>query len=432
LVILALLLSQGATGFLAIFLQPHREPPAFPSETAAHVATIIKVLGAAPAADRPRIAAAIDAKGIAFLTPDRFDLGDSEPAGEAAVFRRMIEDQLGERVPLRLIETETTGRMRPILVAARLNDGSTIQIATTLMAPPNIVEFSLMPTLFYLPFVALAIAMLTIWATRRVTAPLRAFAAAAERLGNEHSVPLLTEQGPVELRRAARSFNKMQEQLKRFVDDRTRMLAAISHDMRTPVTRLRLRVEAGVDDEEEQQKMLQDLDLMDAMIRSVLSFLRDGIPDEAVELVNIASLLESVCDDFSDTGRNAHYVGLANFPLRCRPTMLGRAMTNLVENAVKFAGAATIDLRYDESGNAVIFVDDDGPGIPAAEIKKAFDPFYRVDPARNIESGGVGLGLSIAKAIIEAHAGHIKLTNRTPRGLRAVVTLPPNVESCGL
>jgi signal transduction histidine kinase len=219
----------------------------------------------------------------------------------------------------------------------------------------------------------------------------------------------------------------MQNQVKRFVDDRTRMLAAISHDLRTPITRLRLRVEAVVDEGEEQQKMLQDLQRMDAMIASALSFLRDASRDEPVELVDFASLLQSVCDDFVDTGREAQYVGLPTLSLRCRPSMLGRAVTNLIENAIKFGGTATVDLARDKNGFAVLHVDDDGPGIPDLEKKRAFDPFYRLDPARNSEIGGVGLGLSIARSIVQIHSGQIKLVDRKPRGLRVVVSLPARV-----
>jgi len=263
-----------------------------------------------------------------------------------------------------------------------------------------------------------------LWTTRRVTAPLRAFSEAAERLGNERAAPPLPEQGPVELQRAARSFNKMQEQVQRFIEDRTRTLAAISHDLRTPITRLRLRVEAVVDAKDEQRKMLRDLDQMDAMVSSALSFLRDGARDEPIVAVDLASLLQSACDEFSDTGYDVRYVGTANLPARCRPGLVTRAVTNLLENAIKYAATTTVDLARDGSGNAVITLDDDGPGIPDAEKDKVFDPFYRLDRARGAAPGGFGLGLSIARTIVELHGGQIDLANRVPSGLRVVVRLP--------
>ena len=202
------------------------------------------------------------------------------------------------------------------------------------------------------------------------------------------------------------------------------MLAAISHDMRTPITRLRLRIEATVDDETEQRKMLQDLDRMDAMIGSTLSFLRDDTREEAIETVDLASLLQSICDDFSDMGSDVSYIGTANVFLRCQPAMLSRAISNLVENATKFGGATQVDLRFDAAGNVVILVEDSGPGIPDAEKQRAFDPFYRLDPSRNAENGGVGLGLSIAQAVVQSHGGQIDLLDRNPVGLRVAVTLP--------
>jgi signal transduction histidine kinase len=422
-VVLALVIAQSLTGLLAIVLDPRHPPPMDP---AARIAVIIEALDGAPATDRPRIAAALDhgATRVALGRPDGDRAAPPEPGPDDGL-RRMIEDRLGARFPLRVTEPSGVGGgPHPVFVEAQLGDGAWVTVKTENHGPPNIVEFGLWRLFFYLPVLVALIAVLTIWATRRVTAPLRAFADAAERLGNERSAPPLAEEGPAEIRRAARSFNKMQDQVTRFVEDRTRMLAAISHDMRTPITRLRLRVETVVDDEADQQKMLQDLDRMDAMVASALSFLRHGTRDEPVELVDLASLLQSVCDDFSDTGRDARYAGVDSLSLRCRPDMMTRAMTNLVDNAVKFAGKAIVDLRRDDRGNAVVHVDDDGPGIGEEEKARAFDPFYRADRARSVETGGVGLGLSIAKAIVETHRGTITLLDLEPRGLRAIVTLP--------
>lgn len=423
-VVLALVIAQSLTGLLAVVLEPRGRPP--PMHAEGRVGVIIEALDAVPAADRPRLAAALG-RGETSVTLGR---GDEASAGKSdamdvAGFEHMLEDRLGGRFPLRVTAPAGSGGgPHPVLVTAQLTDGSYVTIATEAMGPPNMVEFGLWRFLFYLPFLVMLIAVLTIWATRRVTAPLRAFADAAEKLGNERSAPPLAEVGPAEVRRAARSFNRMQEQVKRFVDDRTRTLAAISHDLRTPITRLRLRVEAVVDDEADQQKMLHDLDRMDAMVASALSFLRHGTRDEPVELVDLGSLLQAVCDDFSDTGRDVRYIGVTSLSLRCRPDMLVRAMTNLIDNALKFADVAIVDLHRGEDGAAVIHVDDDGPGISDDEKAKVFDPFYRLDPARSFEVGGVGLGLSIAKAIIEAHHGRIVLADLRPRGLRVIVTLP--------
>ena len=432
-VILALLLTQGLTGLLAISLQPRHSSPPFTREIAARIALILDALDAAPASDRSRIAAVVGKDGIVVAigaTGER----RAEPSHSetAESFARLVQERVSTPIILAVSEDKPAGGEESLIsLRARLTDGSLVDVAGKIMPPPNFVEFSLRPFLFYLPFVALLIAVLTVWATRRVIAPLRDFADAAQRLGNERAAPPLVERGAIELQRAARSFNKMQDQLKRFVEDRTRMLAAISHDMRTPITRLRLRVETVVEDETEQQKMLQDLDRMDAMIASALSFARDGGRDEQEETVDLASLLQSICDDFSDVGYNIRYVGAMSFPIRCRPTMLSRAITNLVENATKFASETTVDLRRDAANNAIILIDDNGPGIPAKEKVKAFDPFYRLDPSRNSETGGVGLGLSIAKTIVENHAGRIELVDLQPTGLRALVVLPTGQISPG-
>jgi signal transduction histidine kinase len=177
---------------------------------------------------------------------------------------------------LRVVKSDALGLADRVMVDTRLRDGTTVRIEAALPGSFSIIGIGI-GFFFrsYLPSLTIALAILTLWAARRVTAPLRAFSDAAERLGNERSAPPLPEYGPVELQRAARSFNKMQEQVKRFIEDRTRTLAAISHDLRTPITRLRLRVDAAVENVDEQQKMLRDLNQMDAMVSSALSFLRD-------------------------------------------------------------------------------------------------------------------------------------------------------------
>jgi signal transduction histidine kinase len=423
-VILALFVSQLLTASLAVFLAPRHAPPPSPLDVVDRVALILNLLDALPASDRSRVAAALPLSDIRVRLGDAtgFALGTKSP--EAEPFRRDLETRLGNRAGLQVAAIEAPEPGHGILVRARLGDGTAVRLDIEMPRPPNIVAFGIGGFLFYVPFLSVALIFLTLWATRRVTAPLRAFSEAAERLGNERAAPPLPEQGPVELQRAARSFNKMQEQVQRFIADRTRTLAAISHDLRTPITRLRLRVEAIVDAGDEQRKMLRDLDQMDAMVSSALSFLRDGARDEPVVAVDLASLLQSACDEFSDMGYHVHYVGVANLPAHCRPGLVARAVTNLLENAVKHAATTTVDLARDNREHAIITIDDDGPGIPDAEKDKVFDPFYRPDRARGAAPGGFGLGLSIARTIVELHGGQIELANRVPSGLRVAVRLP--------
>jgi signal transduction histidine kinase len=267
----------------------------------------------------------------------------------------------------------------------------------------------------------LAVIALSIWVLHRLTTPLRTLALAAQRLGVDVAVPPLPERGPREVRQAIRAFNDMQFRLRRFVDDRTRMIAAISHDLRTPITRLRLRAEF-VDDPEQQQRMLADLGEMETMIRATLAFAKEEADPEPRQSVDLVSLLESVCQDWPEAT-----LTLADEPRRlaylCQPVGMRRGLTNLVANAVKYGDRARVTLSR-TAADIAIAIDDDGPGIPEDEMENVFRPFYRVEHSRSRDTGGTGLGLSVARAVFRAHGGDVTLANRAEGGLRATVTLP--------
>jgi signal transduction histidine kinase len=269
----------------------------------------------------------------------------------------------------------------------------------------------------------LVIGLVSVWLARRLVHPIDEFAHAATRLGLDPAAPPLAESGPREVREATQAFNKMQERLRRFVEDRTQMLAAISHDLRTPITRLRLRADL-VEDEEIQRKVISDLDDMEAMIDATLSFARDDAQAEAGERIDLAVLLETLCDDASDAGYSATYQGPEHWPLLCRPIALQRALTNLIDNAVKYGGAAEVRLGPAVDGHVEIAITDRGPGIPPSEFEKVFAPFYRLERSRNRSTGGSGLGLAVARSIVRAHGGDITLANRPEGGLLAQVVLP--------
>lgn len=425
-VIFALLLTQAITGLLAFVLTP-REPPRHPEEIATRIAMALRALDAAPPESGATIARALSGEGLTIALAPRLSLPTeaSPGADEGRFLHRAIERELdAPKVTFALrFDPAIIGEKRQLDVAARLSDGRPVSISAEFPPPPDFFGVRMGPFVFSLPFLAVAILMLSVWATRRVTAPLRAFAIAAERLGNEQSAPMLADEGPLELRRAAQAFNRMQKRLKQFIDDRTRMLAAISHDLRTPLTRLRLRIEACVDDGEDHAKMLQDIRRMEAMIASALFFLREGAIDEAMEVTDVASLLQTICDDFVEAGCAVNYHGPATVALCCRPRMLGRAVTNLIENGVKYGSSVEVALTQ-ENDRIVIDVADDGPGIADSDKERAFDPFYRLDAARGVETGGVGLGLSIARAIVQSHGGEIRLGDRQPQGLHATMLLP--------
>jgi signal transduction histidine kinase len=278
------------------------------------------------------------------------------------------------------------------------------------------------PLFIILGGMTVVIMPLLIWAARRVTTPLAHLAESADRLGREGSTAPVAEEGPDEVRRAARAFNLMQERLRRFVDDRTRMLAAISHDYRTVLTRLRLRVE-GVADEGVKGRLLDDLTLMDSMVASTLAFVRGAEMQEVVEWVDLPSLLRTVCDQFADLGHAVSYDGPPAFRFRCRVQALQGAIANLVDNGTKYADSVVVSLST-AAEQIRITVADDGPGIPAAARERVFEPFYRLDEARRMDTGGVGLGLSIARSVVAAHGGEIRLSDNAPRGLAVRVSLP--------
>jgi signal transduction histidine kinase len=267
-----------------------------------------------------------------------------------------------------------------------------------------------------------AVFVLTAMVVFHITAPLRVLAKAAHRLGTDVHAPPLKVSGPVEVRRASQAFNEMQQRIRRFVEDRTQMIAAISHDLSTPITRLRLRAEF-IDDEDERRKTLVDLDDMERMIDSTLAFTRDDAAQEPRETVDLAALVQSVRDNLVDIGMAVAFDADGRLPYSCRPTALRRALTNLMENAAKYGGQARVSL-LNRAESLVVRIDDDGPGIPEPDLETVFKPFRRLEDSRSRETGGTGLGLTVARSIVRAHGGEIALTNRPEGGLRVDVTLP--------
>jgi signal transduction histidine kinase len=273
----------------------------------------------------------------------------------------------------------------------------------------------------------LAAAGLTLWAVRRLTAPVRTLAEAAEALGRDVNAPPLPENGPTEVATAAAAFNTMAARIRRFVQDRTELLTAIGHDLRTPITRLKLRCEF-VEDDEQRGKMLADLEELEAMVSATLAFGRDAQSAEPVSPLDLAELLRTILDEtgdaWPDKADTLRYEGPTHYTIRARSLAMKRALTNLVVNAVAYGGSARFRLLPPVDRILTIELEDDGPGIPPGELERVFEPFHRGEPSRNRETGGVGLGLPIARNIFRAHGGDVALANRPTGGLRATVTLP--------
>jgi signal transduction histidine kinase len=257
---------------------------------------------------------------------------------------------------------------------------------------------------------------------RNITRPLSDLARAADSVGRDtRSVPPLAERGARELRDAARAFNTMQDRLRRYLDSRTRVLAAMSHDLKTPLTRLRLQVEA-LDNPPMQARIGRELDEMESMVREALALFRGLDDGEPPVEIDVDELLAQIRGEFADMGATVTITGRALRPFTGKPQALKRCLTNLIANAVKFGVRAEIHLE--DGADLLIRVRDHGPGIPEEELERVFEPFYRLESSRNRDSGGTGLGLSIARDIAQAHGGSLHLANAAGGGLEATVRLP--------
>lgn len=291
----------------------------------------------------------------------------------------------------------------------------------------NVAYYKRLPSIWatHLPFslalTAVLVALIGAMTVRRITRPLGRLTKAAETLGRGEAVLPLRETGPKDIRRTAEAFNLMQERLHRFVTDRTRMLGAIGHDLRTPLTTLRLRAEL-VEDADLQERMLGTIDEMQVMIEATLALAQQESALGETRTIDLSALVESVCDDLFEIGLPVRFIAGERITYRCRPDGLRRAIRNLVENAVRYAGHAEVRLRT-SNATIEIVVDDDGPGIPIDKTEEVFTPFFRLEGSRSRETGGVGLGLSISRAIARQHGGDIILSPREP-GLRAAIVLP--------
>ncbi len=269
---------------------------------------------------------------------------------------------------------------------------------------------------------ALGIAAVAVVMGRRIAKPMRGLAAAAGRLGRGEAVDDLCEAGPAETRETVRAFNLMRGRLDRYVRDRTAMLAAVSHDLRTPITSLRLHAEF-VEDEETRARILAALDEMQRMTEDALAFIREDMQREETRIVDLHALLDSVAADLAELGHDVAVADSTRVLVACRATALRRAFRNLLENAAAHGGSAKVRIERGDEGLRIV-VEDEGPGIPQAHLERVFEPFVRLESSRSRDTGGSGLGLAIARGIVRGHGGDIRLENRAEGGLRATVTLP--------
>ncbi len=305
------------------------------------------------------------------------------------------------------------------LLSLSLADGSWLNVTlanvlSTRTAAPSIILSAV--------FGALGIIAISVLMSRWLTRPLEELASGARQLFQTRFNAELPETGTREVRTLAAAINELQHRIGGLMTARTQMLAAVSHDLRTPLTRLRLR-SAGVEDRETRHSIEADIDEMEAMIDAALEFLRTDRDTEAIEQVDLSAVLQTIADDAADAGQKVEVRAPRTLVIRGRHLALKRALTNLVQNAVRYAGSAFVEASANGEGVRIV-IRDEGPGISADKLDAVFEPFYRVEESRGRATGGHGLGLTVARSIARAHGGDVVLSNRTPRGLEAVVTLP--------
>ena len=274
----------------------------------------------------------------------------------------------------------------------------------------------------YVAFVTLCVMLAAWFAVRLTTRPLGRFAAASQRLASDLDAPPLSEHGPSEVAHASRAFNAMQIALQKNLRERTRILASISHDLKTPLTRLRLRV-AALSPAHERDRAEADIDAMDALVQEGLDYARSERVEEARVPSDLNAMVDTLAEQAEDLGHAVTLHGRLVAPVTCAPRAIQRALQNLVDNALKYGGEVEIELSQDDRG-ATIRIQDRGPGIPEALLERVFEPFYRIEDSRNRQTGGTGLGLSIARNLVHGQGGRLRLENRDGGGLAAVVFLP--------
>jgi signal transduction histidine kinase len=279
-------------------------------------------------------------------------------------------------------------------------------------------------TLVALLVTAIAVVISVILVVRRITRPMRQLTLAAEGFGRGEKMDDVTSAGPDDIRRSIDAFNQMRHRLERYIEDRTNMLAAVSHDLKTPITALRIRAEF-IEDEDLKNKIIQILDEMQAITESTLNFAREDAEHGETRQVDLTALLDSLSADYQDLGHDVTFLPANRVVFSCRPDSLKRALSNVLDNAIAYGERAKLKLtRYPDTQSLAIIIEDNGSGIADDDLDRVFQPFVRLEQSRSRETGGSGLGLAIARSIVRGHGGEIKLENMSGGGLRVTIQLP--------
>ncbi|NVP58284.1 sensor histidine kinase [Mycoplana rhizolycopersici] len=344
--------------------------------------------------------------------------GVPDLSGRGAEIANRIGQAAGNRFPIR-VEAIPGDHMR-LQGHLTLSDGSPLTIDVT---PRGV-----MPLAEWLPYVFAAQMVLLIlctwFAVRLAIRPLGALAAAADALDPGRQGSPLNEGGPSEVAHAARAFNAMRDRIAHYLEERVQILAAISHDLQTPITRMRLRAEMA-DDSPEKDKLVNDLREIERLVQDGIAYARSSHGNgEKNARIDLASFIDSIAYDYQDTGKAVSVTGIVQGTALTKPHALRRILTNFIDNALKFAGSAEISVERSGEGNTVITVTDHGPGIPEDKLESAMQPFYRVETSRNRDTGGTGLGLAIAQQLAASVGGAVRIYNRSGGGLAAEISLP--------
>jgi signal transduction histidine kinase len=416
LLVVAIVVGSSVVAATVLLVLSEQDYPEAAKMVPVRVATLVATLENLPRPLRAEVAASLRDDRVRLSLDGRPPSGLGEPAPELDILKMLVARNLPANNRLLSI---VEGRRGVAAIVVQLADGQLV----TIEAGYSKIALLPLPLLGPLILLVISVVLLSIWAAHQVAAPLSRFAAAADQFGGDVGGPPLDERGPAEIRRASHAFNRMRERISRLIEDRTNLLLAISHDLRTPLTRLRLRIaELAATDEAPKARALDDIATMESSITAAVTYLREGTVEEAAERVELASMLTTICDQFADSGHPVDYVGPPRLAVVCRPRAIDRAVTNLVDNATKYAAHVRLVLSQ-EDGQVCVEVQDDGPGIPDDEKPRVVKPFYRSDPARQ-EVRGFGLGLAIVSSIVQAEGGTLVLLDNAPRGLRARITLP--------
>ena len=445
----ALLLSQGTS----LWLLFDRDLSSITTQSQLKITTdalnLAKLLNASEPQLHRRILSTWKIPGVTFKLTTQTDIGPPSTKREKFLSKRIaawLQDEFGKspRLKIKLSQISPSEKQKNawlnklvknntgndfnrlnsspadlLNVAIPLQDGRWLEI---MARPPAISSLiNSQKTLIFILTVTLLIAAILFWSLRKITMPLAQLTQAANKLGRGQKVTTIEQQGPDDIKHTIAAFNLMNERLQRFVSERTHMLAALSHDLRTPLTSMRLRVEV-LPESIERDKLLESLNEMQDMSEATLAFISTGSDQESTVKIDIAALLCSVCEDLIEMGEPVQFEYEQAIILSCRPIRLKRSFTNLIGNAIKYGKSAQITCEQQDD-TAIITIQDKGEGIPEKYHSKVFEPFFRIESSRSRDTGGIGLGLSIVQQNINSHGGKIALKNNDT-GLQVTISLP--------